>query len=112
MGEEIMKIGVGPTAELNLRVSVAALARVVVDDPAGGETLLVLERAATLRPGQGGPELFVRAKPYGGGVRLRDVEALRAAIGEFRFDSARSMQEADFRLLIRQADWPQVCRKT
>jgi hypothetical protein len=50
----------------------------------------------------------VRAKPYGGGVRLREPRALRAAIGEFHFDSARSREEADFRILIREAEWPQV----
>jgi hypothetical protein len=99
---------VAPAADPSLRVSVAALARVLVDDPAGGQTLLVLERAATLEQREGAPQVVVRAKPYGGGVRLRDAAALRAAIGEFQFDSVRSKEEADFRILIRETDWPKV----
>jgi len=94
--------------KLNLRVSVAALARVLLDDFESGRTLLALERTATLIEGVGGPRASVRAKPFGGGVRLRDLDTLRAAIGDFRFDSARSQEEADFRVLIREADWPQV----
>jgi hypothetical protein len=99
---------VGSMTELNLRVSVAALARVLLDDPESGQTLLVLERAATLEERPDGPAVVVRAKPFGGGVRLRDVGALQAAIGDFHFDSARSRQEADFRILIREEDWPRV----
>lgn len=106
--DEIPESDVGATAELNLRVSVAALARVLLAHPESGENLLVLERTATLQERVGAPQVIVRAKPYGGGVRLRDVDALRAAIGEFQFDSARSREEADFRILIRGADWPQV----
>jgi hypothetical protein len=108
MPRENQKIGVGPTVALNLRVSVGALARVVADDPENGQTLLVLERAATLQEGQDRPAVVVTAKPFGGALRLRDVGPLQAAIGEFQFDSPRSRQEADFRILIREEDWPRV----
>jgi hypothetical protein len=102
------EIGVGPAAELSLRVSIAALARVLLEDPESEQTLLALERVATWRERDGLPEVVVKAKPYGGGVRLRDPRALQAAIGDFHFDSARSREEGDFRIVIREADWPQV----
>jgi hypothetical protein len=108
MTREILETGAGPTEKLNLRVSVAALARVLLDDPEDGRPLLVLERTATLQERENGRAAVVRAKPYGGGVRLRDPDALRAVIGDFHFDSVRSRQQADFRILIREADWPQV----
>ncbi len=41
-------IGVGPTAELSLRVSVSTLSRVVFPHPADGVPMLALEHKATL----------------------------------------------------------------
>lgn len=108
MARELWGIGVGPTRALDLRVSVAALARVLVVRPENGRTTVVLERTATVHEGEGGPAVTVRAKPFGGGVRLRDVQALLDAISEFHFDSRRSQQEEDFRILIRAEDWPRV----
>lgn len=92
------------TAELNLRVSVATLNRVIFDDPQTNAPLLALERKATLREGK----VYVRAQPFGGAVRLNNPAALRALIGEFEYDSPRSRSEQDFRLLIRPADWQSV----
>ncbi len=108
MGRELWEFGIGPTQTLDLRVSVAALARVLVVHPKLGQVLVVLERTATVQETEGKLQVTVKAKPFGGGVRLRDVQALQDAIGEFHFDSERSRQEADFRILIRAEDWPRV----
>lgn len=94
--------GVGPTPDLCLRVSAAALARVTFAHPATGEMMLALERKATLAKG------FVIAQPYGGGMHLLQPQALRELIGDFHFDGPRSRNEADFRILIRPADWGRV----
>lgn len=94
--------GVGPTPELCLRVSAAALARVTFAHPHTGDTYLALERKATM------PKGTVIAQPYGGGMHLLRPEALRALVVNFHFDSPRSRDEADFRILIRPADWGRV----
>ncbi len=90
------EIGVGATEELSLRVSVAALVSVLFDDPEDGRTMLALERTATLRETEGRPEVMVRAKPFGGGVRLTDPQALEGMIGRFHYDSKRSRRERTF----------------
>lgn len=108
MDREFWQAGIEPTPALDLRVSVAALARVQVKDPEQGLALVVLERTATVHEGEEGPMVVVRAKPFGGAVRLRNVQVLRDVIGEFHFDSHRSRQEGDFRILIRTGDWPQL----
>ena len=43
------EIGIGATAELSLRVSVATLVRVLIQNPNDDELMLALERKATLR---------------------------------------------------------------
>ena len=73
------EIGVGATEELSLRVSVAALVRVLFDGPEDGRTMLALERTAKLREIEGRPEVTVRAKPFGGGLRVTNPQALRRA---------------------------------
>jgi hypothetical protein len=108
------EIGVGATEELSLRVSVAALVSVLFDDPEDGRTMLALERTATLRETEGRPEVMVRAKPFGGGVRLTDPQALEGMIGRFHYDSKRSRRERDFRLQIYPASWgkvKEICRE-
>jgi hypothetical protein len=102
------KIGVGATEELSLRVSVAALVSVLFDDPEDGRTMLALERTATLREIEGRPEVTVRAKPFGGAVRLTNPQALKGLIGHFHYDSKRSRQERDFRIQIHPASWEKV----
>lgn len=102
------EIGVGPTAALSLRVSVAVLYRVLFDDPEDGRTMLALERTATLRDVEGRPDVTVRAKPFGGAVRLTNPQALKEIVGEFHYDSERSRWEQDFRLQIQPAAWEKV----
>lgn len=101
-------VGVGATAALSLRVSVGSLVRVLLSDPDDRRTLLALERTATLREVDGRPAVTVVAKPFGGGVRLADPDALREAIGDFHYDSVRSRRERDFRLLLHPASWNRV----
>jgi hypothetical protein len=106
-------IGVGATEELSLRVSVAALVRVLFDGPEDGRTMLALERTATLREIEGRTEVTVRAKPFGGGVRVTNPQALKELIGDFHYDSVRSRREKDFRIQIHQASWEpvkEICR--
>ena len=107
------ELDVGATDELGLRVSVGTLARVLFDSPEDEQTMIALERTATLREVEGRSEVAVVAKPFGGGIRIVDPAALRDAIGEFRYDSDRSRREGDFRLQIRPASWDavkEVCR--
>ena len=105
-----MGIGVGATQELSLRLSVASLARVLFKHPQAEHEMLALERTATLRETEAGRQVTVKAQPFGGAVRLRDVSALRALIGDFHFDSERSRSEGDFRIQIRSSDWEIVKR--
>jgi len=100
--------GVGATEELNLRVSVASLARVVFEHPRDRHPMLALERVATLRERESGQHVTVKAQPFGGAVRLRDVSALQELIGDFHFDSGRSRAEGDFRIQIRPSDWERL----
>ena len=102
------EFGVGATEELSLRVSVAALVSVLFDGPEDGRTMLALERTATLRENEGRPEVTVRAKPFGGAVRLTNRQALQRLIGQFHYDSERSRRERDFRIQIQPASWEKV----
>jgi hypothetical protein len=102
------EIGVGATEELSLRVSVAALVSVLFDAPEDERPMVALERTATLREIDGRPEVTVRAKPLGGGVRLINPQALQEKIGHFHYDSERSRREKDFRILIHPASWEKV----
>ena len=92
---------------MSLRVSVATLVSVILKTP-GGRTMLALERTATLRKINGQSEVFVKAKPFGGGVRLTDPPALKKIIGDFHYDSKRSLQEQDFRLQINPLYWDKI----
>jgi len=93
--------GVGATDDLSLRVSVATLVRVVFKHPRDGEWMLALERKATLR----GTRVDVKSQPFGGAIRILDLDAVHDLIGDFHFDSERSRTEQDFRLFIRPSSW-------
>lgn len=101
MGTEPDDIGVGATDELSLRVSAAALARVVFTHPQDGTRMLALEHKASVVPASQPPMLTVRAQPFGGAVRLRRIEGFQAVAEDFRFDSQRSRDEQDLRVFVR-----------
>ena len=105
MGVHSGEIGIGPTEVLGLRVSVAALARVTLPHPETEQKMLALERKATFR--LDGAQGEVIAQPFGGGVRILQPERLCEQMGDFHYDSLRSREEQDFRILIRGADWNQ-----
>lgn len=102
------EVDVGATDELSLRVSVGTLVRVLFEDPEDGRMMLALERTATLRQIEGQSEVIVKAKPFGGAVRMTNPQALKKLIGDFHYDSERSREEEDFRILIRPASWETV----
>ena len=88
-----------------LRVSVATYNQVVFPHPEDGMTMLALERKATvLQDGR----VNVRAQPFGGGVKILNPKPLEDLIGEIQFDSERSKQEQDFRILIQPSQWEAV----
>lgn len=99
-------IGIGPTPELGLRVSVASLARVLFKKPDDSEWMLALERKASLVEIENTSIIEVIAQPFGGAVRILDLQALYKKVGNFHFDSHRSRAEADFRLFIQPSVWP------
>jgi hypothetical protein len=114
MKPDYHEIRVGATEELSLRVSVATLVSVLFDHPENGRSMLALERTATLREIEGGPEVRVSAKPFGGAVRIIDPQALKKLIGYFHYDSEQSRLESDFRIQIHPASWEkvkQICRQ-
>lgn len=94
--------GIGATSELNLRVSVATLVRVVFKHPGNCAWMLALERQATFRENK----VEIRTQPFGGAIRILDLQAIHDLIGDFHFDSERSRTERDFRLFIRPSAWP------
>jgi hypothetical protein len=99
------EIGVGPTAELSLRVSVATLVRVLFSNPNNNELMLALERKATLRRTLDGGAVRVKSQPFGGGIRILDLSAVQDVVDDFNFDSERSRGEQDFRIFIRSSAW-------
>lgn len=88
-----------------LRVSVATYNRVFFAHPENGMEMLALERKATVSK-DGSASVW--AQPFGGGVKILDSTLLKAIIGEIQFDSDRSRQEQDFRILIEPAQWQAV----
>jgi len=93
--------GSGATADLSLRVSVATLVRVIFKHPGNDKLMLALERKATLRV----DKVEVKSQPFGGAIRILDVDAIQDLIGRFHFDSERSHAEQDFRLFIQPSSW-------
>ncbi len=100
--------GIGTTDELSLRVSVAALVRIIFKHPLNGDMMLALERKATLRETEHERIVEVKSQPFGGAIRILDLRALRDLIGNIHFDSERSHSEQDFRIFIRPSDWETV----
>jgi hypothetical protein len=96
--------GIGATDELSLRVSVATLVRVLFENSIDGKLMLALERKATLHKG----EVEVKCQPFGGAIRILDLEAVHGLLGDFHFDSERSRAEQDFRIFIRPSAWSVV----
>ncbi len=101
-------IGIGPTPDLSLRVSVATLSRVIFRHPENGEWMLALERKATLVEEKGEMQVQVVSQPFGGAVQILDPLAFRKGIGDFNFDSLSSQKEMDFRIFIDPARWPKT----
>ena len=102
------EIGVGPTQDLSLRVSIATLVRVIFEHPRDRQLMLALERTATLHEAENGRVIEVKAQPFGGAVRILDINAMHDLLGDFHFDSKRSRSEQDFRLFIRPSSWSAV----
>ena len=105
MKSNVQQIGVGATGELSLRVSVASLIKIMFTNPGDGRCMLVLERTATVPKNNEKMPVTVKAKPFGGAIRLVDSQALRDLIGDFHYDSQRSRLEADMRIQINPASW-------
>lgn len=103
-----MGIGVGPTEGWSLRVSVAALVKVVFVHPENSEVMLALERKATLLEARSGRIVEVSSRPFGGALRILDLEAFRKRIGDFHFDSEKSRREQDLRIFIDPSAWQRV----
>jgi hypothetical protein len=95
------------TKDLSLRVSVAALVRVLFTNPEDGIEMLVLERTATLTNSKRRAAI-VKVKPFGGGLRILKPMKLKKLIGDFQYDSERSLEEGDFRIHIRPEQWENV----
>jgi len=88
-----------------LRVSVSTYNQVLFPHPESGATMLSLERKATvLEDGS----VSVLAQPFGGGVRILAATSLQKIVGKIQFDSERSQQEQDFRILIPPSKWETV----
>jgi hypothetical protein len=108
MPPDPQEVGIGATAELNLRVSVATLTRVLFKNPDNDELMLALERKATLQRTTDGESVRVKSQPFGGGIRILDLRPVRDLVGDFHFDSERSHAEMDFRIFIRPSAWPSL----
>jgi hypothetical protein len=88
-----------------LRVSVATYDQVIFPHPESEITMLALERKATVLQDGG---VNVRAQPFGGGVKILNTKSLKEIVGEIQFDSERSKQEQDFRILTQPSQWEVV----
>lgn len=91
-----------PDATDLLRVSIATYNQVTFPHPDDGTVMLALERRASVKDDG---HVHVRAQPYGGGVRILNAAPLQRVIGKLQFDSERSRQEQDFRILIPPSKW-------
>jgi hypothetical protein len=105
---KILNPAVGPTRELSLRVSAATLVRVLFENPADGTWMLALERKATLHPFQTGEVVEIKSQPFGGAIRILNVNPLQELSGGFNFDSESSRSEQDFRIFIQPSTWQAV----
>ena len=96
---------VGASGWEPLRVSVATYNRILFPHPQSGVPVLALERRATFLNGD---RIRVRAHPFGGAVRILDPAPLEDIVGELGYDSERSRDEQDFRILIPPSKWDRV----
>lgn len=88
-----------------LRASVATYNQVLFPHPEDGTMMLALERKATvLKDGS----VSVVSQPFGGGIRILNPAPLQKIIGTIQFDSERSKQEQDFRILIPASRWERL----
>jgi hypothetical protein len=87
---------------LSLRASVATYNQVIFPHPEAGTTMLALERKATVLDDG---SVTIQSQPFGGGIRILNPAPLRKIIGQIQFDSERSKQEHDFRILIPPSKW-------
>jgi hypothetical protein len=101
-------INIGPTNELSLRVSVATLCRVVFPRPGDGIAMMALEHKATLVSSAQQSRVDVKAQPFGGAIRILNLNSVLSIIGNFNFDSERSRAEQDFRVFIQPSTWEAV----
>src|SRR5258706_13344807 len=99
--------GIGITEDLSLRVSVATLVRVIFKRPVNNELMLALERKATLHEINSGHVVEVKSQPFGGAIRILELNASHDLFGDFLFDSQRSRSEQDFRIFIRLSNGPE-----
>lgn len=85
-----------------LRASVATYNQVIFPHPDNGVMMLALERKGTvMKDGT----VSVMSQPFGGGIRILNPTALQKIIGNIQFDSERSKEEKDFRILIPPSKW-------
>lgn len=104
-GIKPLSIGIGATKELSLRVSVATLVRVLLENPDDGQLMLALERKATLLGNEDGRFVDIKVQPFGGAIRINNLNALQDSVGNFHFDSEQSRSERDFRIFIQPSSW-------
>lgn len=99
---------IGPTEALSLRVSTAVITKTTFIHPITKETMLVLERKASVEITPEGVKINIQAQPLGGGSHLKDAKALSNLIGKFNYDSKESAKEQDFRIQIKPEDLERV----
>ena len=94
-----------PTDVKQLRASVATFNRVLFQHPDTGAQMLALERQGTvLEDGS----VNVRGQPFGGGIHILNPTPLQKIIGKIQYDSERSKNEQDFRILIPPYKWEMI----
>jgi hypothetical protein len=101
-------IGIGPTPELQLRVSVATLSRVIFPRPKDEVPMIAFEHKATLKSKDKESHIAVMAQPFGGAIRILELNRFQQIAGIFNFDSERSRSEQDFRIHIKPSKWEKV----
>ncbi len=90
------------TETKQLRASVATYNRVIFQHPDNGMQMLALERQGTM---QEDGSIKVRGQPFGGGIHILNPTPLQKIIGKIQYDSERSKNEQDFRILIPPSKW-------
>ena len=91
-----------------LRISVGTLIKVLFTNPETGLITLALERIGTLRRLNGESNVQITVKPFGGGVRITNPQVLKKLTYDFKYDSERSREERDFRILVLPETWGKI----